>query len=97
MLPKSELKYEDMTDILEHYQSHYVPSVDCATSIPGTDGEQNHRHFRPVLIGGNYLTVSRARGSQMIRSTSELELFTLDGLLPVAEDWHAKVYFLEVT
>ncbi len=35
-------------------------------------------------------------GAQYIRSTSELAMHPLDGFMPVAEDWHAKVCFLEV-
>ena len=45
---------------------------------------------------GDYLSVARARGAQVIRSTSELTKHTLSGILPVAEDWHAKVCLMEV-
>ena len=91
---KSEVNYEDMTDILEHYQK-YVPSVPCETSIPET-GTVQDKKFLTTLVGGDYLTVARARGAQIIRSTSELTEDTLQGLFPVAEDWHAKVCLMEV-
>ena len=96
VLMKSEVNYEDMTDILEHYQK-FVPSVPCETSIPetGTVTVQDKK-FLTTLVGGDYLTVARARGAQIIRSTSELTEDTLQGLFPVAEDWHAKVCLMEV-
>ena len=47
-------------------------------------------------MGGDYLSVARAHGAQLIRNTSELEMHRLNGMLPVAEDWHAKVCLLEV-
>ena len=94
VLLKSETSYEDMTEILEHYQT-YVPSVPCEKSIPES-GTTPDKCFLTTLVGGDYLSVARARGAQLICSTSELKEHTLDGFLPVAEDWHAKVCFMEV-
>ena len=42
------------------------------------------------------MTVARIRGAQMIRGNSETSEERFEGLLPVAEDWHAKMCFLEV-
>ena len=42
------------------------------------------------------MTVARIRGAQMIRGNSETSEQRSEGLLPVAEDWHAKMCFLEV-
>ena len=47
-------------------------------------------------MGGDCLSVTRARGAQYIRRTSELAVHRLDVFLPVAEDWHAKLCLLEV-
>ena len=47
-------------------------------------------------MGGDCLSVTRARGAQYIRRASELAVHRLDGFLPVAEDWHAKLCLLEV-
>ncbi len=87
--------YEDMTEILEHYQM-YVPSVSCDKQIPDT-GITDDKQFLTTLLGGDYLSVARARGAQLIRSTSELVKHTLAGILQVAEDWHAKVCFMDVS
>ena len=92
---KNETNYDDMTEILEHYQM-YVPSVLCEKDIPET-GITEDKQFLTTLVGGDYLSVVRARGAQLIRSTSELVKHTLGGILPVAEDWHAKVCFMEVS
>ena len=48
------------------------------------------------MLGGDYLSVSRARGAQIIRSNSELERHRLDMFHPCAEDWHCKVALLQV-
>ena len=49
-----------------------------------------------TVVGGDYLTAARMRGAQRIRGNSETSVDRFDGLLPVAEDWHAKVCLLEV-
>ena len=54
------------------------------------------KSYVTTLVGGDYLSVARARGAQLIRNTSELEMHRLNGMLLVAEDWHAKVCLLEV-
>ncbi len=89
------MNYEDMTEILEHHHS-YVPAVNCEVVIPQENGPLQDQKFLTTLVGGDYLSVARARGAQVIRSTSELMKDTLNGLLPVAEDWHAKVCLMEV-
>lgn len=42
------------------------------------------------------LTAARARESKAIRSNSIRGKDRLDGIIPVVEDWHAKLCFLEV-
>ena len=49
-----------------------------------------------TVVGGDYLTAARMRGAQRIRGNSETSADRCDGLLPVAEDWHAIVCLLEV-
>ena len=68
ILLKSETNYDDMMDILDHYQN-YVPSVSCEKDIPDTSRMEDN-HFLTTLVGGDYLSVARARGAQLIRSTS---------------------------
>ena len=40
------------------------------------------KRFLTTLVGGDYLSVARARGAQVVRSTSELTKHTLSGILP---------------
>lgn len=97
VLPKNETKYEDMIDILTHIQG-YVP---CNTYekefVVGDDVVCGHEYnFIPALVGGDQLSVARARGGQDISLDGNNGYDKLNGLLPVAEDWHAKLCFMEV-
>lgn len=52
--------------------------------------------FTTTLVGGDQLTVARICGAQRIRGNSETSEQQFARLLPVIEDWHAKICFLEV-
>ena len=52
--------------------------------------------FFKILFGGDQLTVARMRGTQALRSTEETAMLRLDGILPVVEDWQARMTFLKV-
>ena len=52
--------------------------------------------FHRLLFGGDQLTAKRARAGIRIRNNSTNDAEHLEGSLPVAKDWHAKVVFLEV-
>ena len=56
----------------------------------------NEQCIHSILFGGDQLTAARARGSQLIRRNSEIPSERLEGLHPVAEDWHTKVTVLKV-
>ena len=48
------------------------------------------------MFGGDQLTAARARGSQEARLNSDTCLGRLQGLKPMAEDWHTSVILLIV-
>ena len=50
-----------------------------------------------MLCGGDLLTAKRARGSQYTRSNSLRGKDRLEGLKPVAEEWHGKMCVLGVS
>ena len=50
-----------------------------------------------ILFGGDQLTVARARGAIRQRQTSETAMGMMEGLIPVVEDWHAKVCLISVS
>ena len=88
-----------MISIMETLQK-YVPvqSEDAVVEIPDVGEKLVHAdNFHYVLFGGDMLTAKRARGSKHIRSNSLRGLDRLEGLLPVAEDWHAKVCLMGVS
>ena len=58
--------------------------------------KSNINMYQTIPVGGDYLSVARARGSQLIRTNSKCSRDKLEGMLPVAEDWHAKLCLLDV-
>ena len=42
------------------------------------------------------MTAARIRGSQRVRSNAERGKEKFKGFIPVVEDWHAKMCFMEV-
>jgi len=48
--------------------------------------------FHYVYFEGNQLTAVHARGGQNIRSNLERGRDSLQGLIPVIEEWHMKVF-----
>ncbi len=97
---KNENRYEDMISIMEHMHQ-YVPSITSTEriDIPNRDELTTIDRVQqfPLLFGGDQLTVKRARGSKRIRSNSTNARDALQGLIPVCEDWHAKVILLIVS
>jgi len=62
--------------------------------------EVEEEMFHQILFGGDQLTAARARGSARTRCDHVSSITSrrdrLEGLLPVAEDWHAKQCLLKV-
>ena len=81
-----------------HMQSlhKYVPcgivqgDYDDETATSSVQVAITSMHY--LLFGGDQLTVSRVRGCHGIRKNSITPQGTLQGLQPVIEDWHAKMY-----
>ena len=61
-----------------------------------TTSRLEDKQYAVTLVEGDQLTVARIRGVQKIRGNSETSKQQFDGLLPVAEDRHAKICLLEV-
>ena len=99
VIPKDEMKYEDMLAILDHIQQ-YVPAkeVDRELIDPVTEEVETLKdhHLVTTLVGGDQLTTARARGAQLIRGDCDSSKLRLAGLLPVTEDWHAKLCLMKV-
>ena len=90
--------HEDMIDIVEHAQK-YVPVQQVTRELPVPGQEPIHmadQNYWITILGGDLLSAVRARGAQRIRSNSATSEAKLDGVLPVVEDWHCKLCFMEV-
>ena len=73
----------------ETTELHYIPSIDKTVEVTSARG-------RPILFGGDQLTVARARGAQKAKVNSTSPSSRLEGLVPMIEDWHSKVVLLKV-
>ena len=78
----------------------YVPTLKKERHVQvSTTSEEEIIHeykFKRILLGGDQLTVARARSCQFGRGNSDSALSKLSGLIPVAEDWHTGVILLTV-
>ena len=102
VLLKNENVLNDMVDILDELHK-YVPetttmqTIDVCTEGGGTRAVDVHVHsFSHIPFGGDQLTVARIRGSQRVQFNSENGDERLEGFIPVIEDWHTKMCFMEV-
>ena len=101
VLFKSERNNADMLDILKVVHN-YVPMVQHTTheivNIDDTEDEAIvvQQQVHPVLFGGDQMTVERSRNIQNVLSTSDTASARLQGIVPVAEDWHAKMCLYKV-
>lgn len=84
----NENKYDEMCQILINLQKHYCPTV------ASTDGS-NLKRFQ-IMLHGDQLTMSRARGSVRLRETHSPEE-RINGFLPVITDWHARMILVMVS
>ena len=87
-----------MGEILKHYME-FVPTVNarCCLDLPcGSVQEIDDTRYHPILLGGDQLTVARVRGTQDLRDTQPKRCDRFEGLVPVVEDWHARMTLLKV-
>ena len=89
-----------MVCILDHIHQ-YIPMLEQEQRVqvtPSSDEDvlRDHR-FHRVLLGGDQLTVARARSCQRGRGNSDSGMSKLSGVIPIAEDWHTAVILLTVS
>jgi len=76
----------------------YVPTHTCHIkhSLPNGDFYTvEEQAIHPILSGGDQLTCCRC-GAQSLRCNHESTLDRLEGLVPVTEDWHARLTLVKV-
>lgn len=100
ILMKNENHLDEMVDIITTLHQ-YVPQVEIESSVtaPGrTEADKvKVQALHKVLLGGDQLTVVRARGARLSRDNAYDRAGRLEGFIPVCLDWHAKVCLLEVS
>ena len=87
-----------MREILrEVYQ--YVPTFTSCSSGDGGNGIDYSipGSSFPILFGGDLLTTERARTVKNVLSNSDASTSQLENLIPVTEDWHAKMCLYKVS
>lgn len=76
--------------MLEHHEDVAIPHTSETVSVTKAS-------VHPIVIGGDQLTAARARGALKAKKNEDTPSLRLDGFVPVVEDWHTKVIFLEVS
>ena len=81
-----------MVDIMTDLHQ-YVPMVSTTQEriiSSGATVTEESATFHPIIIGGDQLTAARARSAIKSKMNGHTHSQTLSGLVPAAEDWHAK-------
>ena len=89
----SENNLNDMSKLLENFHK-LVPTHDKEGHLTLPNGEMldfDDTSFFTVLLGGDQLTVARARGAQAMRDSHDRPSDRLEGIIPVVEDWHSRM------
>ena len=100
---KNENVLGDMIDILDGLH-RYIPTTTtsqtldvCAEGGRTRAVEIKLHNFSYILLGGGQLKIARIRGSQSTFSNSDNGEERLEGFVPMIDDWHTKMCFMEVT
>ena len=95
---ENENKIDEMCNAMDKLHV-YVPTKEVLNKRLRSSRETiniKDYNFCKILLGGDQLTVARARGSAAARVDHDTSKDRLDGLIPVIEDWHAKQCLLKV-
>ena len=95
----NENKLNEMAIILQSLMS-MVPTLHNEESVPLSDGNTvtvDKTTFHKVLLGGDQLTAARVRGTKSLKQIETRAVDRSQGLIPVVEDWHARMAFVTVS
>lgn len=91
----NENKVDEMSAIMKNIHK-YIPKAVHSVLYEGEEGAIDEEFFQGMLFGGDQLTVCRSRGAQAARCNDDEAIDRLDGITPVAEDWHARLTLMRV-
>ena len=90
----NENKVDEMCMIMNSLHK-YVPKA--THQITNQDNRPiSEEFFHEVLFGGDQLTACRSRAAQTARCNDDNPVERLEGLIPVVEDWHARLTLTRV-
>ena len=95
---QNENKLDEMSIILEKFMD-LVPTLSKTTTkvLPnGEELEMDDTKFFQLLITGDLLTAFTAMGTQTLRKTEKEAVDRLEGLIPVSDNWHARMALMKV-
>ena len=100
ILPKNENRGDEMVEIAAHHhqfvpveesiEERIIKSTGAVARIPVAI-------VHPLCMGGDQLTAARMRGARKSKVHEATVTKRLEGLVPVAEDWHTKMNILGVS
>lgn len=99
MIPLDENRIDQMCLILDQAQ-RYTPTIVTDEKVVLPNGEDyffKKENMHEILIGGDQVTVTRARSSIAVRRTHDTNKEKLLGVVPVIEDWHARLILMQVS
>ena len=99
VLLKNENMNSEMIEIMTHFHQ-YVPLVEDFKPVYIADVDETvnvpEATMHKLLLGGDQLTVVRARSAMKNRMNSPSLTKCLAGFIPIVEDWHTQAILMEV-
>ena len=93
----NENKTDEMCLIMRNLHK-YVPKKSYKVTYHVDENvDSTEECYHRILFGGDQLTVCRAHGAQSARTNDDVSDERFDGLIPVMEDWHARMTLLRVS
>ena len=91
-----------MTCLILDQVQKYTPTIVTDEKVISANGNEylfKKENMHEILIGGDQLTVTRARSAIAIRRDSDTiaNKEKLLGVRPVIEDWHARMVLMQVS
>ena len=93
----NENKTDEMCLIMKNLHKDVPKKTYKITYHLNEDFDCTEECYHRILFGGDQLTVCRARGAKFARANDDLSDERFDGLIPVTEDWHARMTLLRVS
>ena len=93
----NENKTDEMCLIMKNLHKDVPKKTYKITYHLNEDFDCTEECYHRILFGGDQLTVCHARGAKFARANDDLSDERFDGLIPVTEDWHARMTLLRVS